>query len=102
MAPQRCGAVRAVAGARAQARFAAEKKGALVAECEAELSKVMPPLIKALKELRAIDKASIAELKVRLGRITRGLRRGLRARVCGGLVGALQQRQTASQRVVGV
>ncbi len=48
---------------RLQARLAAEKKGMLVAECEAELSKVMPPLIKALKELRAIDKASIAELK---------------------------------------
>ncbi len=35
-----------------------------MADCESELSKVMPPLIKALKELRAIDKASIAELKV--------------------------------------
>lgn len=33
-------------------------------ECEAELNKVMPPLLKVLKELMQIDKASIAEMKV--------------------------------------
>lgn len=33
-------------------------------ECEKALSAVMPPLLKALKGLRAIDKSSIAELKV--------------------------------------
>lgn len=36
-------------------------------ECEAELNKVMPPLLKVLKELRNIDKGSIAELKVGAG-----------------------------------
>lgn len=43
---------------------AASRKTTLVADCEAELSKVMPPLLKALKELRDINKSSIAELKV--------------------------------------
>jgi hypothetical protein len=38
----------------------------LVVDCESELSKVMPPLLKVLKELRNIDKSSIAELKVRM------------------------------------
>jgi dynein heavy chain len=47
-----------------QASLAASRKQALVAECEADLGIVMPPLLKALKELRAIDKAAIAELKV--------------------------------------
>lgn len=32
---------------------------------EHALPQVMPPLLKALQELRAIDKSSIAELKVR-------------------------------------
>eukprot|EP00983_Pelagomonas_calceolata_P096534 1158137-Pelagomonas_calceolata.AAC.15 len=43
---------------------AAQRKAVLVGECEAELNKVMPPLLKVLKELRYIDKGSIAELKV--------------------------------------
>lgn len=47
-----------------QAKAAAQRKAVLVGECEAELNKVMPPLLKVLKELRYIDKGSIAELKV--------------------------------------
>jgi hypothetical protein len=47
-----------------QARLAAEKKATLVADCEAELARVMPPLLKAMRDLKAIDKNSIAELKV--------------------------------------
>jgi hypothetical protein len=50
-----------------QARLAAEKKATLVADCEAELARVMPPLLKAMRDLKAIDKNSIAELKVNNG-----------------------------------
>lgn len=47
-----------------QADSAAARKAELVKECEDELNEVMPPLKKALKGLLAIEKTSIAELKV--------------------------------------
>lgn len=47
-----------------QADAAAARKAELVKECEDELHNVMPPLRKALKGLLAIEKTSIAELKV--------------------------------------
>jgi len=35
-----------------------------VQQCEQDVSAAVPPLLKVLQELRAIDKSSIAELKV--------------------------------------
>ena len=46
------------------ARVCAARQAEMVAACEEELEDMMPPLLKALKELRSIDKSSIAELKV--------------------------------------
>lgn len=51
------------------AREAAEQdslslKSALAQQCDEDLQLVVPPLLRALRELRHIDKKSISELKV--------------------------------------
>jgi dynein heavy chain len=57
-------AVERLVPAEARSREAVAQCEALREACNAALADVMPPLQAALRELRSIDKSSIAELKV--------------------------------------